>query len=613
VIAGVPSRTDQAQPRPGSGKTGPSGLGPAETSHNATTSFASLLAAVSPHSGARRQGHAMEEDAPKQPGGQRAKGDKAKAPKNSASQDGGAVLPVQVPRQGGSLVAGPVPVPIATPATVARAAVRAVAVQDGTGNKPTALVHTYETAAPPSTPVAHEPGPAPAQVTTVPLAAGGSQQDHGTTAPRAMGAGDVVLPPVRWAHATKLQSYGGDASQAAGPSADGRHPSLSVQPDTSPGGKAPSNEDSQNSLPTRTALAEPSQRNEATTYNRARSSAPPHEVTAPIKPRSQGQLDPALTTGPVGTKETSSEPQQPPPGVISAGADLGPAPSPHPTDGHASGRVGAHLVNKTGAAEATSPGGASRGAKAGSEVLADGPGGGPTQGQYRSDSGSAASQPGHPVVESPGLSSGPGPLHIQSEAAPPQPGQGQIGRQGAGDLTAPSQHGAAHAPPPGTAAQPQATSAPTPFIRQTPTWPGPTVASQVSEAVIGHMASVPAPSRATDGTWSVSVHLDPPELGQVQATLTLGPNGLEVLLVPSTSLAQQALQQASRQIAQSIGGNAPVSVSVHNPGAQAGNDGRQAPRQAPLPATVRNGLGSAATRRSQMPPVEEEDGTYIRV
>ena len=98
------------------------------------------------------------------------------------------------------------------------------------------------------------------------------------------------------------------------------------------------------------------------------------------------------------------------------------------------------------------------------------------------------------------------------------------------------------------------------------------VGRQVSAAVAQHLDQLAPPARSTDGTWSLSVQLDPPELGKVGATLSLGASGLSVVLAPSTPAAQQAIQQASQQIAQDIGGS--VTVFMHT-GAQGGTGSGQ--------------------------------------
>lgn len=167
--------------------------------------------------------------------------------------------------------------------------------------------------------------------------------------------------------------------------------------------------------------------------------------------------------------------------------------------------------------------------------------------------------------------------------------QGQASQQAPVPPGNTSRHGPALGPSAGRSAQPPSEvvqpQAPVLTNAQAPEGHISAVASQVSQAVVGRMAALPAPSRATDGTWTVSVSLSPPELGQVQASLSLGPGGLTVVLVPSTALAQQALQQASHQISQSIGG----SVSVHAPGAQGGHGGGSGPRQAPWSPLAGNG------------------------
>lgn len=67
------------------------------------------------------------------------------------------------------------------------------------------------------------------------------------------------------------------------------------------------------------------------------------------------------------------------------------------------------------------------------------------------------------------------------------------------------------------------------------------------------------------------MRLDPPELGSVDATLNLGPNGLHVELVASSPDAAQALQASAHQLSSSLG--ATVTVSHSGPGSLGGFGG----------------------------------------
>jgi flagellar hook-length control protein FliK len=143
----------------------------------------------------------------------------------------------------------------------------------------------------------------------------------------------------------------------------------------------------------------------------------------------------------------------------------------------------------------------------------------------------------------------------------------------------------------------------------------PSAALQVSEVVVAHMASLAPPSRFPDGNWTISVRLDPPELGQVQATLSLGQDGLSVVLVTSTQLAQQVLQQASHQIAASIGKSASVSVhagAAHTGGGSEGQ-GRHGTSQANSQAQGDYDNAPAGLLHVTKPSTGGGHGTYILV
>ena len=127
---------------------------------------------------------------------------------------------------------------------------------------------------------------------------------------------------------------------------------------------------------------------------------------------------------------------------------------------------------------------------------------------------------------------------------------------------------------------------------------------------MAHLAQLVPPAKGTDGTWTLSVQLDPPQLGRVDAVVSFGASGLGVLLVPSTPVAQQVLQQASQHIAANLGGTVTVSTGTVSTGAgTGGNTGRQ-------PVTAQSwgahlddeGPESQPTTR---PPTT--DGTYILV
>ena len=137
------------------------------------------------------------------------------------------------------------------------------------------------------------------------------------------------------------------------------------------------------------------------------------------------------------------------------------------------------------------------------------------------------------------------------------------------------------------------------------------VGQQVGSAVAQRLAQLPPPGRSLDGTWSLSVQLDPPELGKVDAVLSLGASGLNIALTPSTPVAQQALQQASQQIAQNIGGN--VNVFVHTGGHGGTGGGQQDPSWATSRRLPASHGGDAGDAPPSAPGRSTTNGTYMLV
>jgi hypothetical protein len=97
---------------------------------------------------------------------------------------------------------------------------------------------------------------------------------------------------------------------------------------------------------------------------------------------------------------------------------------------------------------------------------------------------------------------------------------------------------------------------------------------QLGQVVLRELAQLPPAAKDDIGNWSMSVQLDPPELGRVDATLTLLPAGLHVLLVASTAAGHAALQQFCERISVALGGTVTVSSNSNaSGGPAAGQDG----------------------------------------
>lgn len=132
------------------------------------------------------------------------------------------------------------------------------------------------------------------------------------------------------------------------------------------------------------------------------------------------------------------------------------------------------------------------------------------------------------------------------------------GREASPPPTAATGHGY---PAPTSTALPQAVSAQTPqALGSHPGTGG--AADQVGHAVASYAQTLAPAIRAPGGAWRIVVRLDPPEMGSVDATLSLGPTGLHVELVASTPDATQALLSATHQLSNALGGK----VTVAHPG-----------------------------------------------
>ena len=125
------------------------------------------------------------------------------------------------------------------------------------------------------------------------------------------------------------------------------------------------------------------------------------------------------------------------------------------------------------------------------------------------------------------------------------------------------------------------------------------VASSTGSMLSEHLMPVlAAAGRGTDGTWTLSVALSPPDLGSVQAVVALRNGVVSVRLLAETPAGARALQASQPEIEAAVGGN----VTVDNSGGR--SDGG-ASRQG---ASGQSQLQSQAHRN-----VPEEDGiaTYV--
>lgn len=134
---------------------------------------------------------------------------------------------------------------------------------------------------------------------------------------------------------------------------------------------------------------------------------------------------------------------------------------------------------------------------------------------------------------------------------------------------------------------------------QSPAQAGGPVASSTGSMLSEHlMPLLAAAGRGTDGTWTLSVALSPPDLGSVQAVVALRNGLLSVRLLAETPAGARALQASQPEIEAAVGGN----VTVDNAGGR--SDG----------GASRQGVSGQSQPQSQSHRnVPEEDGiaTYV--
>jgi flagellar hook-length control protein FliK len=120
----------------------------------------------------------------------------------------------------------------------------------------------------------------------------------------------------------------------------------------------------------------------------------------------------------------------------------------------------------------------------------------------------------------------------------------------------------------------------------------PTVAQQAASAldVDDLSASISRPLTDGNGTYTVTVALHPPELGHVQAVLSLDGNDLSVSLAAQTQTGHDAMANATEALKNQLArGGVNVNVTLRDPGSQAGGDERNRPN---TPGSTAAALGS---------------------
>lgn len=237
-----------------------------------------------------------------------------------------------------------------------------------------------------------------------------------------------------------------------------------------------------------------------------------------------------------------------------------------------------------------------------------------------SQAAAPAAHPGGAVVDaSPHAPARRGPTGQAEAPAPTAASRGQApGRPARSATVAPVPSGetsGAGAPgaAPASATPPAATTAPWTPASSNPTPAG----AAVAERLVAAMGSA---ARDQGGSWSTSVALSPPELGQVEATVVARQGIISVHLVAETPAGFAALVGSRGDIGSTLGTNG-ANVTVAGPGwdgggaqhqAAAGGGGARSDQSSPRSpqAPVQHRDTSAPT---QPEPVPEQYGLYLRV
>jgi len=114
-----------------------------------------------------------------------------------------------------------------------------------------------------------------------------------------------------------------------------------------------------------------------------------------------------------------------------------------------------------------------------------------------------------------------------------------------------------------------------------------------TDALDRHLVAILQPAlRQTDGAWRVTVRLDPPELGAVDATVTVQDGTTAVVLTYQTESTRNALQSVLHTIQSGLGSRSTVALADGRTGGeQAGTAAGH--RQPGSPTAGQHGRGSA--------------------
>ena len=94
----------------------------------------------------------------------------------------------------------------------------------------------------------------------------------------------------------------------------------------------------------------------------------------------------------------------------------------------------------------------------------------------------------------------------------------------------------------------------------------------------GLSGSISRPLSDGNGTYTVTVALHPPELGHLQAVVSLDGNDLQVSLTAQTQTGHDALANATEALKNQLArGGVNVNVTLRDPGSQSGGEERYRP------------------------------------
>ena len=144
------------------------------------------------------------------------------------------------------------------------------------------------------------------------------------------------------------------------------------------------------------------------------------------------------------------------------------------------------------------------------------------------------------------------------------------------------------------------TSVPRPGEPAAPSAPSVAAPGASALDVEGLSGSISRPLSDGNGTYTVTVALHPPELGHLQAVVSLDGNDLQVSLTAQTQTGHDALANAADALKDQLArGGVNVNVTLRDPGSQSGGEERYRPPTTSGQASfVTEGSAAAAPTQS---------------